>query len=128
MFENEEHEANLIHRDMVRVLAKPGEEILKALTPEAVGMWHMATGISGEAGELIDAIKKYVAYNKDLDRNNVIEELGDLEFYMEGLRQLINVSRAEVLEKNFSKLNVRYQGMKYSDTAAQARADKPAGE
>jgi hypothetical protein len=73
--------------EMVRRLAKDGEEIVANLTPEKARMWHHATGISGEAGELLDAIKKVMIYNKPLDRENVIEELGDLEWYMEGLRQ-----------------------------------------
>lgn len=38
----------------------------------------MATGVSGEAGELLDAVKKSVVYKKPLDRENVVEELGDL--------------------------------------------------
>lgn len=111
------------YAQMVAALAKPGELIAAALTPEKAGMWHMATGISGEAGELLDAVKKHVIYNKPLDRENAIEELGDLEFYMEGLRQILGVTREEVLAQNTAKLAVRY-GQKYSDEAAQERADK----
>ena len=86
----------------------------------------MTIGISGEAGELLDAVKKAVIYRKPLDIKNVIEELGDLEFYMEGLRQGLNITRDEVLEANIAKLSVRYNGLKYSDVSAQERADKNA--
>lgn len=86
---------------------------------------HMALGIAGEAGEVVDAIKKRVIYDKLLDRDNVIEELGDLEFYMAGLRQMLNISRAVTLTSNIAKLQVRYAGS-YSDAAASARADKEA--
>jgi len=89
---------------------------------------HMAIGIAGEAGELLDAIKKYVIYNKPLDLVNVVEELGDLEFYMEGLRQGVDVPRQDVIEANVYKLalgpNARYKGGQYSDKAAQERQDK----
>lgn len=85
---------------------------------------HMAVGISGEAGELLDAIKKYWAYNKPLDLENVIEELGDLEFYMQGMRLLCGLTREQVLEANYAKLSERYKGLVYSDEAAQTRADK----
>ena len=51
----------------------------------------MVVGVSGEAGELLDAVKKAVIYRKPLDLENVIEELGDLEFYMEGLRQGLEI-------------------------------------
>lgn len=112
------------HDQMVRSLIKPGEEIIANLTPRSVNAWHMATGVVGEAGELIDAVKKYVVYNKPLDRANVVEELGDIEFYMEGIRQGLDITREETLAGNISKLSVRYAGLKYTDAAAQARADK----
>lgn len=109
---------------MVEALAKPGEAIVEEMTPFKAHLLHMAVGISGEAGELLDAIKKAVIYNKPIDRENVIEELGDLEFYMEGLRQGLGLSREETLAANVRKLSKRYEGLKYSNAAAQARADK----
>ena len=114
------------HPDMVRSLVKPGAQIIAHLTPESAHTLHMTVGIAGEAGELLDAIKKHVIYNKPLDRANVIEELGDLEFYMEGLRQGLDISREETIAGNIAKLSVRYNGLKYSDAAAQARVDKEA--
>lgn len=114
----------LEHSNMVGTLAKPGDAILESLTPAKCHLFHMIMGISGEAGELLDAIKKYVAYNKPLDIENVIEELGDIEFYLEGLRQGLEITREETLQHNISKLSVRYKGLKYTDEAAQTRADK----
>jgi NTP pyrophosphatase (non-canonical NTP hydrolase) len=84
----------------------------------------MIMGVSGESGELLDAIKKAVIYNKPLDIENVIEELGDIEFYLEGLRQGLGIDRGETLDANVKKLSVRYEAGSYSDTAAQTRADK----
>lgn len=108
---------------MVAALVKPGQQIIDSLTPEKADLWHMATGVAGEAGELLDAIKKHVVYNKELDRTNVIEELGDLEFYMEKLRQNLGITREETIIVNIEKLGKRYANG-YSDQAAQARADK----
>lgn len=112
------------HADMVRALVKPGADIAAALTPDQADMWHMASCIPGEAGELFDAVKKHVIYGKDLDRENVVEELGDLEFYMEGLRQRLGITRQETIDANIAKLSVRYRGLRYSDKAARDRADK----
>ncbi len=112
------------HAQMVATLAKPGEAVLSHLTPADAHLWHMATGVAGEAGELLDAIKKRVIYRKELDRANIIEELGDLEFYMSAIRDIVGVSREEVLQGNLDKLGKRYQGHRYSDDQAQARADK----
>jgi len=115
---------NIDHADMVRTLAKSGEVISSEMTPASAHLVHMVMGISGEAGELLDAIKKGAIYQKPLDHDNIVEELGDIEFYMEGLRQGLGISRQETLDANIAKLGERYKGFTYSDTAAQQRADK----
>ena len=110
--------------DMVNNLAKPGQDVLAELTPVKAHQVHMVLGISGESGELLDAIKKSAIYNKDLDLENVIEELGDIEFYLEGLRQSLGVTRQQTIDANINKLGKRYSGGSYSNNAAQERADK----
>lgn len=119
-------ESNIIgeHQDMVAALVKPGINVLDTLTPEKVNFWHGATGVATEAGELLDAAKKFCIYNKPLDRINVIEELGDIEFYLEQVRQEIGISREETLIANMDKLGERYKNFKYTDQAAITRADK----
>ncbi len=109
--------------EMVTALAKPGQDILHDMDADKAHAMHMAIGVSGEAGELLDAIKKHVVYNKVLDRQNIVEELGDIEFYLEGLRQGLDISRAEIVDHNINKLSKRY-GATYSNKAAQQRADK----
>ncbi len=116
------------HEEMVRALAKPGADITNEMTADDAHLLHMAVGVSGEAGELLDAVKKKVIYRKDLDLVNVIEELGDLEFYMEGLRQGLGITREQCLAANINKLGKRYQNFEYSDKKAQTRADKPEGQ
>ena len=112
------------HPQLVANLAKPGEHIISALTPEKAHLLHMAVGVSGEAGELLDAVKKSVIYNKPLDMTNVVEELGDLEFYLEGIRAALGITREQCLEANIDKLGKRYSSGSYSDAQAQDRADK----
>ena len=109
---------------MTLALAKDGADIKRELTPEQANLWHMATGISGEAGEVEDAIKKHVVYQKPLDVKNVKEELGDLLFYMSNLMQSVGLSFEEVLQHNIDKLSVRYSSGSYSNAQAQQRADK----
>lgn len=112
------------YTDMVKTLAKSGDIIARELTGSDAHILHMAVGVSGEAGELLDAVKKRVVYRKELNVENVIEELGDLEFYMEGLRQGLGLTRQQCIDHNVAKLSKRYEGLKYSDAAAQIRADK----
>jgi NTP pyrophosphatase (non-canonical NTP hydrolase) len=96
---------------------------VKPLGTFTLDLLHAAVGTSGEAGELLDAVKKHWVYNKPLDRTNVIEELGDLEFYMAAMRLVLGVSRDQVLQANVDKLCKRYPAG-YTDAAAAARADK----
>ncbi len=111
------------HATLVKSLAKNGGTIREELTPMDCHQLHMAVGICGEAGELLDAVKKRAIYQKELDIENVIEELGDLEFYMQGLRESLGITRWACLQYNIAKLTKRY-GQTYSNTAAQERLDK----
>jgi len=121
---------NITHPQLVAALVKPGADIAAQLSPDAADLWHAATGIAGEGGEVLDAIKKVAIYNKPLDVENIVEELGDLEFYMEQLRQRVSklvgypITREMCLEANIAKLSERYKSLTYSDQAAQDRADK----
>jgi NTP pyrophosphatase (non-canonical NTP hydrolase) len=111
------------HATLVRNLAKQGCDIIRDLTPESMHILHMAVGVAGEAGEVLELAKKHSVYGKPLNRGNLVEELGDLEFYMEGLRQAASITREECLVNNIAKLNKRYpEG--YSNAAAIDRVDK----
>jgi NTP pyrophosphatase (non-canonical NTP hydrolase) len=111
------------HKEMVYDLAKNPDLILKELNARKAHLLHMIIGICGEAGELLDAVKKYTIYDKPLDLDNVYEELGDLEFYLQGFRLALSIERDDTLKDNIEKLRRRY-GNSYSNEAAIARADK----
>lgn len=112
------------HALMVANLVKPGEDILASVTAEDLALWHAVTGLAGEVGELIDAIKKSVIYCQQLDEENVVEEMGDTEFYLAEIRRLLDISRGRVLQYNMNKLERRYPGFVYTDKHAQTRLDK----
>lgn len=85
---------------------------------------HAATGCRGEAGELIDCSKKLWAHNKPLDVTNLIEELGDLMFYMQKIMNMLDISIEDVRRTNVHKLMKRYPSGKYTDAQCHERADK----
>lgn len=85
---------------------------------------HMVLGVAGEAGELVDAIKKHTIYEKPLDRENVVEELGDLAFYMQGIMNPLGITWQEIIDANHVKLGKRYEKLTFSTQEAIARADK----
>lgn len=87
-------------------------------------IFHAALGVCGEAGELADAIKREHVYGKPEDRKNIVEELGDLRWYIQAVMNLYGISEQEILQENAFKLAERYKSLKYSDKAALDRADK----
>lgn len=84
---------------------------------------HGAMGVSSDAGELVDAIKKHTIYNKELDFDNVVEEIGDVLWFCALICNTVGTNLSVVMEANISKLAKRYPD-KYTDEAAIARADK----
>lgn len=93
------------------------------LTPDQAELLHAAIGIAGEAGELLDAVRKHVFDGQPLDEDNIIEELGDLCFYLEAAMQAFGIERYDIEELNMTKLFERYKDG-YSDQQAQERKDK----
>jgi len=85
---------------------------------------HGCMGLMGEVGELIDAFKKHVYYGKQLDLSNVVEELGDIAYYIEAIRQNLGVDELDILEGNLVKLEKRYPGQVFTESRAIERADK----
>ncbi len=85
---------------------------------------HAAAGISGEAGEVIDAVKKHWAYDKPMDLDHLKEELGDTLFYVQAMINLYGWTVDEVIDFNIKKLESRYPSGSYSNEQAIARADK----
>lgn len=112
------------HALMVERLAKPGEAILATLQIEEADLLHMGFLLAGEVGELLDAMKRHIIYQKPMDRENIVEELGDIEFALSHIRALYKIEREEVLTDNIRKLSSRYASGKYSDKQANERADK----
>lgn len=87
--------------------------------PEAVSpdLLHGAIGLATEAGELLDALKRAMYYGARLDRTNIIEELGDLEWYLALIREALGVSQDDVQRINIEKLTARYPERFTSDGA-----------
>lgn len=115
--------------------------IAKPMGSFAADLHHMGTGIATEAGEFLSTTKKIWVYGQGLDtknkegqthKENAIEELGDLMYYVQGACNLLNINVLDVIEHNMRKLEKRYPSG-YSDAAALQRADKivavePSGE
>lgn len=81
---------------------------------------HAAIGVCTEVGELQDALKKDFIYGKPFDHTNLVEEFGDILWYVAiGLNGL-GVTLEEAMEKNIAKLRARY-GEKFTSEKALER-------
>ena len=65
-------------------------------------------GLNGEAGECIDLLKKARFQGHELDREKMIEELGDVLWYCAELACGLGVTLEEVAQRNIDKLRRRY--------------------
>lgn len=89
-----------------------------------VDLLHAVIGLTTEVGEFADPIKKHIFYGKQLDKENLHEELGDICWYLAIACNALSFDLMEVMQQNIAKLLVRYLNAEYSDEAAEARADK----
>jgi NTP pyrophosphatase (non-canonical NTP hydrolase) len=72
-----------------------------------------ALGLTGEAGEVADAIKKGVFHKHgDYDklRVKVKDELGDVLWYVARLATAFSLGLEYIMQGNIDKLNRRYEG------------------
>jgi NTP pyrophosphatase (non-canonical NTP hydrolase) len=70
-----------------------------------------AFGISAEAGELVEIIKKMFLQGKPYTEDNVIhmkKEAGDILWYMSQLCIALDTTFEELMEINYQKLSARY--------------------
>ena len=65
-------------------------------------------GLSGETGELLDMIKKWIFHEKPLDIYHLKKELGDVMWYVAMFCKAMNWELDEILQMNVDKLKNRY--------------------
>ena len=58
--------------------------LFKDMGNETLNAFHAVTGLTGEAGEVLDLAKKNWIYGKKVDAE-LMEELGDFRFYLQAL-------------------------------------------
>lgn len=82
-----------------------------------IDLLHAAMGMSTEANEVVDQMKKVIFYGKPMDKVNIIEELGDLLFYVAAACRELDITMEEVADTNLAKLLKRYP-VTFSEAAA----------
>lgn len=65
-------------------------------------------GLNGEAGECIDILKKNIFQGHEFNHDDMINELGDVLWYLAISADAIGASLSEIAEHNVQKLTKRY--------------------
>ena len=65
-------------------------------------------GLCGESGESIDILKKHLYQGHELNREHLVNELGDVAWYLALSADALGYSLEEILKKNLEKLARRY--------------------
>ena len=95
------------------LLEKPDFEI----RPEQVMIVWNAIGLGGEAGEVLDLIKKGIFHQQGIDLIKLKKELGDVLWYLSALCTQFGFTLDDVMETNIEKLKARFpNGYNATDT------------
>jgi len=110
---------NQEYKDLALKTVPPDVDIL----PSKFYLILAALGAAGETGEVVDEIKKHVFHNHPLDREKLIKEMGDVEWYFNLLRKELKVTLEEVHERNIEKLSARYPEGFFTSERSQNRKE-----
>lgn len=77
-------------------------------TSGALGLAVLGLGLTGEAGEVAELIKKHVGHGHDLLQDQIRKELGDVLWYLATLADRLGLSLDEIAAANIAKLQKRY--------------------
>jgi len=69
---------------------------------------NFAFGICGEAGEIVDLVKKVVFHGHSIDVDKFKHEIGDQLWYLARTAEWVGLSLEEVAQANIEKLQKRY--------------------
>lgn len=69
---------------------------------------NAALGLAGEAGEIADHLKKAFFHEHGLDHDHLIDELGDVLWYIVQACDALDVPLSQVMQRNIDKLRKRY--------------------
>lgn len=65
-------------------------------------------GLSGESGEVADLYKKHRFQGHDLDKEEMVNELGDCMWYIAVIAESLGVTLEDIMQANILKLEKRY--------------------
>ena len=80
------------------------EQAFTTATEPSRNIYYMTLGLTGEAGEIANKVKKVMRDGKALDLDDIKKELGDVLWYVAGLCTVLGIPLEEVAKANLEKL------------------------
>lgn len=69
---------------------------------------NAALGLAGESGEVADLIKKHLFQGHELNKEKIVDELGDILWYIAIMAEGLGVEMEVIPTHNINKLRKRY--------------------
>lgn len=74
---------------------------------ELKDLYIMTSGLGGEAGEVLEKLKKFIRDDTAVDQKDLTKELGDVVYYVTKIAHKFDVSLEDVIQGNIDKLTAR---------------------
>lgn len=94
------------YQEMAMRTCKSSEKLV--LEEKQAKLLNAAIGMTGEAGEVLDSVKKMLFHGHSFDSEKISEEIGDVLWYVAMMCDAIDVNLSDVMEQNIDKLEKRY--------------------
>lgn len=82
--------------------------VMSATFYETAALLNGVLGLTGEAGEVSDLVKKGIFHEKGIDREHLEKELGDVMWYIALICQTCGFDLDDIMQMNVDKLKARY--------------------
>lgn len=97
---------------------------MRTATRKCRNLANAGLGITGEAGEVSDMIKKALFQGHKLDKEHLAKELGDVAWYLALCATLIGYDLSDIFQMNIDKLWERYpEGFESEKSIHRAEGD-----
>ncbi len=100
MFDTREDEDKMVMNDYQK-------QAFTTATEECKNIYYMTMGMTGEAGEIANKVKKVMRDGKQLDLEDIKHELGDVLWYVASFATVLGIDLEEVAQANLDKLASR---------------------
>lgn len=80
-----------------------------AIYPQNAKVFYPCLGLAGEVGEVCEKIKKHVRDGRELDKEELKKELGDVLWYLSALSSDLGIDLEDVAVTNYNKLKSRME-------------------